>query len=99
MWILFGILGLALLGGHVAGLRVAYPQLFSPREWQSRRQHTRWSLATVERLLSAGQTAVYTHDPDVLTFASGERITPVDVDLRTEEGSIRGVAGSQMAAA
>jgi hypothetical protein len=66
---------LALLGGHVAGLRDAYPQLFSPGRLRSERQHTRWPLETVERLVGAGQTAVYTHDPDVLTFASAERIT------------------------
>jgi hypothetical protein len=68
-------LALALLGGHVAGLRAAYPRLFSMREWQSSRQQTRWPLGAVERLTAAGQTAVYTHDPDVLTFASAERIT------------------------
>jgi hypothetical protein len=68
-------LALALLGGQVAGLRAAYPQLFSNQEWQQRRRQTRWPLATVERLTSAGDTAVYTHDPDVLTFASAERIT------------------------
>jgi hypothetical protein len=66
--------GLALVGSHVAGLRVAYPQLFSAREWQSRRQQTRWPIATVEQLAAAGETAVYTHDPDVITFASAERI-------------------------
>jgi hypothetical protein len=67
-------LGLALLGAHVAGLWVAYPRLFSAREWQSRREGVRWPLATIDRLASEGLTAVYTHDPDVLTFASAERI-------------------------
>jgi hypothetical protein len=66
--------GLALVGSHVVGLRVAYPQLFSAREWQSRRQQTRWPIATVEQLAAAGETSVYTHDPDVITFASAERI-------------------------
>ena len=68
-------LSLALLSSHVAGLWVAYPQLFSAPEWQSQRRHTRWPLATVDRLVSAQKTAVYTQDPDVLTFASSERIT------------------------
>ncbi len=47
-------LGLALLGGHVAGLQVAYPELFSAPEWQSRRQHTRWTLTTVDQLAFGG---------------------------------------------
>jgi hypothetical protein len=33
----------------------------------------------------------------VLENSSGERIAPVDVDLRHEEGAIRGVAEGQVA--
>jgi hypothetical protein len=68
-------LALAILGAHVAGLGVAYPQLFSRPDLEAGRRQARWPVATVERLAGADESAVYTHDPDVLTFASGERVT------------------------
>jgi hypothetical protein len=71
-----GCLGLAVIGAHVAGLVAAYPWLSSPRAWPALRERGRALHATVERLVSDGATAVYTHDPEptVLTFASRERI-------------------------
>lgn len=68
-------LTLVLLGGHLAGLRDAYPQLFSWRDLEARRQQSRWPVAMLDRLVAAGETALYTHDPEVLTFASAERVT------------------------
>ncbi len=63
-----------LLVVHVVGLWVKYPALFRREEWQIRRAGLAAVAGTADRLAAAGLTAVYTHDPDVLTFVSAERV-------------------------
>ena len=65
---------LGLLAVHGAGLWVEYPALFSPDVWRARRLAVSRPLRQAERLADRGVSGVYTHDPDVLTFASGERV-------------------------
>jgi hypothetical protein len=69
-----GGLVLAVLGLHGVGLWFEYPALFSRDAWRARLARGAGFTRQVDQLEARGLTAVYTHDPDVLAFVSGERV-------------------------
>lgn len=69
-----GGLVVLVLALHGLGLWTEYPFLFSRETWGTRQLAVAGPDAQLVFLVSRGISALYTHDPDILTFASRERI-------------------------
>ncbi len=67
--------GLGLVLAHGAALVRVYPALGSTASWAAARAVVTRPAAVADALVARGLTAVYTHDPDVVTFASHGRVT------------------------
>jgi F5/8 type C domain len=67
------VVGLVL--AHGVALAMVYPALRSADAWRASRVALARPAAVADALAARGFNAVYTHDPDVLTFASGGRVT------------------------
>jgi hypothetical protein len=70
-----GVLTAALVLAHGAGVAVAYPALRSADAWRRSRAVLARPAAVADLLAARGLAAVYTHDPDVISFVSGGRVT------------------------
>ena len=76
--------GAALVGvvvAHAAGVAAAYPALRSVNAWGTARAKLARPAATADALAARGLTALYSHDPDVISFVSGGRVTVSDFYL------------------
>jgi hypothetical protein len=60
---------------HGAGVAAAFPALRSAAAWRAARATLGRPAAVADALAGRGLAAVYTHDPDVLSFVSGGRVT------------------------
>jgi hypothetical protein len=67
--------GVALVLVQGAAAVMAYPQLRSLEAWRAGRAAFERPAAVAAYLAEHGLSAIYTHDPDVLDFASGGRVT------------------------
>ena len=72
-WAGAAVVGLILT--HAAGIAAAYPGLRSGEAWRASRAAGARPAAVAEALAVRGLVAVYTHDPDVVGFASRGRVT------------------------
>ncbi|HEY7140327.1 MAG TPA: discoidin domain-containing protein [Methylomirabilota bacterium] len=65
----------ALVLAHAASDAKAYPALRSVDRWRASRAALARAAAVPDGLAARGLTEVYTHDPDVVSFTSGGRVT------------------------
>ena len=86
------------LGLQAVGIAAEYPALVSPAAWRARRAHQAAIQAVADQLARAGRVAVYTHDPDVLTFASGGRVAVAHLYLEADPRLARRVDGARQVA-
>ena len=70
-----GAVGVALVLLQGAEVAAAHPELRSPEAWRRARAAFGRPGAVAASLVGQGLSAVYTHDPDVLDFVSGGRLT------------------------
>jgi hypothetical protein len=70
-----GLAGVALVLVQGAALARAQPELRSREAWQQARAAFARPAAVAASLVDRGLSAIYTHDPDVLDFVSGGRVT------------------------
>jgi hypothetical protein len=70
-----GVLAAGLVLAHGAGVAMAYPALRSVDAWRRSRTVLARPAAVADLLAARGLAAVYTHDPDVISFVSGGRVT------------------------
>jgi F5/8 type C domain-containing protein len=72
---LAAVVGAVLVLAQGAASVMAYPQLRSLEAWRARRAAFERPLMVTAALVERGLSAIYTHDPDVLNFMSGGRVT------------------------
>lgn len=70
-----GVVGVTLVLVQGAAVAVAHPELRSREAWETSRAAFARPAALAAALAGRGLSAIYTHDPDVLTFASRGRVT------------------------
>src|SRR5262249_18033777 len=70
-----GLAGGALVLAQGAAIAAAHPALRSRQAWQEARAAYARPAAVAASLVDSDLSAVYTHDPDVLNFVSGGRVT------------------------
>ncbi len=70
-----GATAVALVVAQGAAAATAYPALRSREAWRASRAVRAEPARVAAALAGRGLPAIYTHDPDVLTFASGGRLT------------------------
>ena len=70
-----GLAGVTLVLAQGAAVAMAHPELRSREAWRTSRAAFARPAAVAAALAGRGLSAIYTHDPDVLTFASRGRVT------------------------
>ncbi len=70
-----GAAAVGLIVAHAAGVATTYPALRSAGAWRASRAALARRDAVADMLAARGLAAVYTHDPDVISFMSGGRVT------------------------
>jgi hypothetical protein len=83
-----------LLGLQGLGLAAEYPALRSRQAWTSQRARQAQIQGVADQLVAEGLTAVYTHDPDVLTFVTAGRVATSHVYLDSDPALSRRVDGA-----
>ncbi len=93
-----GAAALLLVLSNGAGLITRYSFLVSPARWQAYRLSVLGPAQRVAFMRARGLTALYTHDPDVLTFVSGERASVSHFYLESYPPLARHVDGAERVA-
>lgn len=83
-----------LVGLHMAAIWIGHPALRSREAWQAKRNATAAVAQLGDQLADRGLTDLYTHAPDVLTFASGERVAVSHFYLESQPWLARRVDGA-----
>jgi hypothetical protein len=84
----------ALVGLQLAAVWMEHPALRSRDAWAARRGEIRARARAVEDLVATAPGFLYTHDPDLVTFASGERVVVSHLYLDSSPRLARRVDGA-----